>query len=63
MYQNRWLSEISYTTQAVYLSSMSLFIVGSAVVATSRTIGLIIGMRALQAVGWVHVLVSILRCC
>ncbi|KAN0075301.1 Major facilitator superfamily domain containing protein [Tylopilus felleus] len=35
----------------VYLSSMSLFVVGSAVVATSKTIGLVIGMRALQAIG------------
>ncbi|KAG6379084.1 vacuolar DHA amino acid exporter [Boletus reticuloceps] len=37
--------------KVVYLSSMSLFVVGSAVVATSKTIGLVIGMRALQAVG------------
>jgi MFS family permease len=49
--------------KVVYLSSMSLFIVGSAIVATSRTIGLIIGMRALQAVGWVHALVGNLRRC
>ncbi|KAF8136136.1 vacuolar DHA amino acid exporter [Boletus edulis] len=37
--------------KVVYLSSMSLFVVGSAVVAASKTIGLVIGMRALQAVG------------
>ena len=42
---------------------MSLFIVGSAVVATSKSIGLVIGMRALQAAGWVRVLVSISRLC
>ncbi|KAI9569106.1 major facilitator superfamily domain-containing protein [Boletus coccyginus] len=37
--------------KVVYLSSMSLFIVGSAVVAVSKTIGLVIGMRALQGMG------------
>lgn len=50
-----------HVIQVVYLSSMSLFVVGSAVVATSKTIGLVIGMRALQAMGWVHILVSISR--
>lgn len=40
---------------------MSLFVVGSAVVATSKSIGLVMGMRALQAAGWVCILVSILR--
>jgi MFS family permease len=42
------------TIQVVYLLSMLLFTVGSAVVATSTSIGLVIGMRALQAAGWVH---------
>ncbi|KAG9318304.1 major facilitator superfamily domain-containing protein [Chiua virens] len=37
--------------KVVYVSSMSLFIIGSAIVATSNSIGLFIGMRALQAVG------------
>ncbi|KAG1819638.1 MFS general substrate transporter [Suillus subaureus] len=35
----------------VYVSSVALFIVASAIVAVSNTIGLVIGMRALQAVG------------
>ncbi|KAH0830429.1 major facilitator superfamily domain-containing protein [Lanmaoa asiatica] len=37
--------------KVVYLSSMSLFLIGSAVVATSKSIGLVIGMRCLQAAG------------
>lgn len=44
-----------HAIQIVYLSSMSLFIVGSVVVATSKTISLVIGMRVLQAMGWVHI--------
>lgn len=35
----------------VYLLSIALFIIGSAVVAVSRTIGLVIGMRIVQAAG------------
>ncbi|KAG2157590.1 MFS general substrate transporter [Suillus bovinus] len=35
----------------VYVSSVALFMVTSAIVAASKTIGLVIGMRALQAVG------------
>ncbi|KAG1815121.1 MFS general substrate transporter [Suillus subaureus] len=34
-----------------YLLSITLFILGSAIVAVSRTIGLVIGMRIVQAVG------------
>ncbi|KAG2075910.1 MFS general substrate transporter [Suillus decipiens] len=34
-----------------YVSSVALFVVASAIVAVSKTIGLVIGMRALQAVG------------
>ena len=37
--------------QLVYLVSITLFVVGSAIVATSKTIGLVIGMRVVQAVG------------
>ncbi|KAG1859148.1 vacuolar DHA amino acid exporter [Suillus tomentosus] len=35
----------------VYLLSIALFIIGSAIVAVSRTIGLLIGMRIVQATG------------
>ncbi|KAG1815133.1 MFS general substrate transporter [Suillus subaureus] len=35
----------------VYLLSIALFIIGSAIVAVSRTIGLVIGMRIVQAAG------------
>ncbi|KIJ69623.1 hypothetical protein HYDPIDRAFT_106262 [Hydnomerulius pinastri MD-312] len=35
----------------VYLSSMALFLVGSAIVASAKSIGLVIGMRGLQAAG------------
>ncbi|KAF8558424.1 MFS general substrate transporter [Imleria badia] len=42
------ISEIN-GCKVVYLSLMSLFIVGSAVADTSKTIGLVMGMRALQA--------------
>lgn len=35
----------------VYVSSVALFVVASAIVAVSKTIGLVIGMRALQAAG------------
>ncbi|KAG1900636.1 MFS general substrate transporter [Suillus fuscotomentosus] len=35
----------------VYLLSIGLFIIGSAIVAVSRTIGLMIGMRIMQAAG------------
>lgn len=35
----------------VYVSSVALFVVASAIVAVSKTIGLVIGMRALQAIG------------
>ncbi|KIJ60300.1 hypothetical protein HYDPIDRAFT_117385 [Hydnomerulius pinastri MD-312] len=35
----------------VYLLSVTLFTVGSAIVAVSRTIGLVIGMRVIQAAG------------
>ncbi|KAG1900729.1 MFS general substrate transporter [Suillus fuscotomentosus] len=35
----------------VYISSVALFLVASAMVASSKTIGLVIGMRALQAIG------------
>lgn len=35
----------------VYVSSLTLFVVASAVVAASKTIGLVIGMRAVQAAG------------
>ncbi|KAG2348443.1 vacuolar DHA amino acid exporter [Suillus weaverae] len=35
----------------VYVSSVALFVVASAIVAASKTIGLVIGMRALQAAG------------
>ncbi|KAG2066210.1 MFS general substrate transporter, partial [Suillus decipiens] len=35
----------------VYLLSIALFIIGSAIVAVSRTIGLLIGMRVVQSVG------------
>ncbi|KAG1763051.1 MFS general substrate transporter [Suillus occidentalis] len=37
--------------KTVYLFSIALFTLGSAIVAVSRTIGLVIGMRILQAVG------------
>ena len=37
--------------QFVYLVSITLFTVGSAIVAISKTIGLVIGMRVVQAVG------------
>ncbi|KAF9220514.1 vacuolar DHA amino acid exporter [Gyrodon lividus] len=37
--------------KVVYLLSVSLFTVGSVVVAVSKTIGLLIGMRAIQAAG------------
>ncbi|KAG1882906.1 major facilitator superfamily domain-containing protein [Suillus subluteus] len=35
----------------VYVSSVALFVAASAIVAVSKTIGLVIGMRALQAAG------------
>ncbi|ESK95602.1 vacuolar dha amino acid exporter [Moniliophthora roreri MCA 2997] len=37
--------------KAVYVSSLSIFFAGSLVVATSKTIGLVIGFRCLQATG------------
>lgn len=37
--------------QLVYLLSITLFTVGSAIVAISKTIGLVIGMRVVQAAG------------
>ncbi|KAL0062974.1 hypothetical protein AAF712_010105 [Marasmius tenuissimus] len=37
--------------KAVYVSSLSIFFAGSLVVATSKTIGLVIGFRCLQAAG------------
>jgi len=37
--------------QFVYLISIALFTAGSAIVAISKTIGLVIGMRVVQAVG------------
>ena len=37
--------------QLVYLVSITLFTVGSAIVAISNTIGLVIGMRMVQAAG------------
>ncbi|KAK1220331.1 hypothetical protein PQX77_016926 [Marasmius sp. AFHP31] len=37
--------------KAVYVSSLSIFCAGSLVVATSKTIGLVIGFRCLQAAG------------
>jgi MFS family permease len=42
--------------QIVYLVSYSIFVVGSIIVATAQSIGLIIGMRGLQAAGYVHCL-------
>jgi len=35
----------------VYLLSIALFITGSSIVAMSRTIGLVIGMRIVQGAG------------
>jgi MFS family permease len=37
--------------QFVYLLSIALFIIGSAIVAVSRNIGLMISMRVVQAAG------------
>jgi hypothetical protein len=37
--------------QLVYLVSITLFTVGSAIVAISNTIGLLIGMRMVRAAG------------
>jgi hypothetical protein len=36
----------------VYLLSIALFVIGSAIVAVSRTIGLVIGMRIVQGAGY-----------
>lgn len=58
-YQAVYYSEIC-AIQVVYLSSMSLFIVGSAIVAISKSICLVIGMRAAQAAGWVSTPISLL---
>lgn len=37
--------------QVVYVASMALFTIGCAIVAISKSIGLLIGMRCLQAAG------------
>lgn len=46
-------------TQLVYLSSIALFALCSAIVAKSQTIDLIIGMRILQGIGYVLVYIHI----
>ena len=44
-------SILIYCRQLVYLLSITLFTVGSVIVAISKTIGLVIGMRVVQAAG------------
>lgn len=51
---------IQRLAQVVYLLSMSLFIIGSAVVSVSKCIGLVIAMRVVQAAGQVCVFMGTL---
>lgn len=39
--------------QTVYLVSISIFTIGSIIVATAKTIGLVIGFRIIQGAGYV----------
>ncbi|KAF9230401.1 major facilitator superfamily domain-containing protein [Melanogaster broomeanus] len=47
-------SAVSDFPKLVYLFSVALFILGSVIVAVSRNIGLVIGMRVIQAAGYAH---------
>ena len=48
---NRHCTDIIRKPQFVYVSSVALFTAASAIVASSKTIGLVIGMRGFQAAG------------
>ena len=41
--------------QIVYITSIALCMVGCIVAATAKTINVLIGMRCLQAAGYVHI--------
>jgi hypothetical protein len=48
-----WVGVLGRDTRLIVsLASITLFTVGSAIVAISNTIGLLIGMRVVQAAGW-----------
>lgn len=45
--------------QTVYLTSIAIFVIASIVVATSKSIGLVIGFRCLQGAGCVAIILSL----
>lgn len=45
----------SHLSQPVYLLASAIFVVGSAALALSKSIEVMIGMRALQAAGWASI--------